>query len=173
MENSANSNPVPNTAFNDTANQMFALADLLKQKKDEKKALEKQTTMVNAEIEALDRQLSDAMTEAECLKFSHGGNTFYLNSRLFAGPKEGMRDEMIKALRKHGYGAIVTETVNANTLASFCKERMIEEAEAAQAVPTAQVESTEGNAGVAEQLPAWLSSVVNTYEKVTVGIRKV
>ena len=37
MENSTNSNPVPNTVFNDTTNQMFALADLLKQKKDEKK----------------------------------------------------------------------------------------------------------------------------------------
>ncbi len=173
MENLINYDAIPEKSFTDTANQMFALADLLKQKKDEKKALEKQTTLVNAEIEALDRQLSDAMTEAECPKFSHGENTFYLSSRLFASPKEGMKDEMVAALKKHGYGAIVTETVNANTLASFCKERMAEEAEAASALPTAPADAAESTAGVAEQLPKWLSSVVNTFEKVTVGIRKV
>jgi hypothetical protein len=45
---------------------------------------------------------------------------------------------------------LVAETVNANTLASFCKEHM----------------------GEAEVMPEWLSEVVSTFEKVSVGIRK-
>lgn len=32
---------------------------------------------------------------------------------------------MIKALKTNGYGNIVTETVNANTLASFVKKQMV------------------------------------------------
>jgi len=39
------------------------------------------------------------------------------------------------------------------TLASFCKEQIAQ-------------------SGEAEQLPMWLSDVVNTFDKVTVGIRK-
>jgi len=93
------------------------------------------------------------MAEAECPNFSHSGATFYLNTRLYASPKAEMKEDMIAALKAHGYGDIVTESVNANTLASFCRELIAE-------------------SGEAEQIPGWLSEVVNTFEKVTVGIRK-
>lgn len=59
---------------------------------------------------------------------------------------------MIAALKANGYGSLVTETVNANTLASFAKERM------------AETETGE--------LPGWLAEVVSTFEKVSVGVRK-
>lgn len=131
--------------------EMFRLADDLKAAKDRKKELEDQVKEVGAHIDELDRQLSDAMAEAECEKFTHSGYTFYLNSRLFASPQAGMKSEMIDALKKNGYGDIVTETVNANTLASFCKEQK------------AQNE---------DELPDWLSDVVSTFDKITVGIRK-
>lgn len=127
------------------------MADELKAAKDEKKELEAKTKEVNARIEELDRELSDAMADAECDKFTRNGSTFYLNSRLYASPAAGGRDALIHALKDNGYGSIVTETVNANTLASFCKEQM-----------TANE----------DELPEWLSGVVNTFEKVTVGIRK-
>ena len=129
----------------------FKMADELKAAKDEKKELEAKTKEVNARIEELDRELSDAMADAECDKFTRNGSTFYLNSRLYASPAAGGRDALIHALKDNGYGSIVTETVNANTLASFCKEQM-----------TANE----------DELPEWLSGVVNTFEKVTVGIRK-
>ena len=119
--------------------------------KNEKKELEAKTKEVNARIEELDRELSDAMADAECDKFTRNGSTFYLNSRLYASPAAGGRAALIHALKDNGYGSIVTETVNANTLASFCKEQM-----------TANE----------DELPEWLSGVVNTFEKVTVGIRK-
>ena len=131
--------------------EIFKMADDLKAAKDEKKELEAKTKEVNARIEELDRELSDAMADAECDKFTRNGSTFYLNSRLYASPAAGGRDALIHALKDNGYGSIVTETVNANTLASFCKEQM-----------TANE----------DELPEWLSGVVNTFEKVTVGIRK-
>jgi hypothetical protein len=131
--------------------EIFKMADELKAAKDEKKELEAKTKEVNARIEELDRELSDAMADAECDKFTRNGSTFYLNSRLYASPAAGGRDALIHALKDNGYGSIVTETVNANTLASFCKEQMIANE---------------------DELPEWLSGVVNTFEKVTVGIRK-
>ena len=133
--------------------ELFDLADQLKARKELKKELEEQVKSVSAEIDALDRELSDAMALAECPSFSHSGSTFYLNTRLFASPKGGMKEDMIAALKEHGYGDLVNETVNANTLASFCKEQIAQ-------------------SGEAEQLPMWLSDVINTFDKVTVGIRK-
>ena len=102
-------------------------------------------------IDRLDLELSDAMAEAECERFSRNGNTFYLNTRLFASPVAGRKDDMIFALKDNGYGDIVTETVNANTLASFVKEQKTLNA---------------------DEVPAWLADVVNIHEKVSVGIRK-
>lgn len=131
--------------------QIFELADQLKEAKETKKSLEAQVKDINSQIEELDFALSEAMAEAECERFSRNGSTFYLNSRLYASPQAGKKDEMIQCLKDNGYGSIVTETVNANTLASFVKEQM------------AQNE---------DELPEWLSDVVSTFEKITVGIRK-
>ena len=131
--------------------EIFELADRLKAAKEQKKELDTQVKSVNAEIESLDAALSEAMAEAEVDRFSRNGSTFYLSSRLFASPAAGRREELLRALKDNGYGSIVVETVNANTLASFVKEQM---------------------AANEEELPDWLSDVVNTYEKVSVGVRK-
>ena len=132
--------------------QIFEMADRLKTLQEQKKDLEAQTKALAAEIAELDEQLSDAMTEAELDRFSRNGSTFYLKSRLFASPASGRKEELFAALKENGYGSLVTETVNANTLASFCKEQL---------------------AANDDELPAWLSDVVSTFEKVTVGVRKV
>ena len=58
---------------------------------------------------------------------------------------------MIAALKANGYGSLVVESVNANTLSSFIKE---------------QREAT------GMDVPEWLGDTVSTYEKVSVGIRK-
>ena len=130
---------------------IFSLADQLKELKDRKKELETEVKSITAEIDRLDLELSDAMAEAECERFSRNGNTFYLNTRLFASPVAGRKDDMIFALKDNGYGDIVTETVNANTLSSFVKEQKTLNA---------------------DEVPAWLSEYINIHEKVSVGIRK-
>lgn len=132
-------------------NKIFDLADQLKDAKDKKKELDAQVKELGAEIERLDLALSDAMTEAECERFSRNGTTFYLNTRLFASPMAGRKEDMFQALKSNGYAELVTETVNANTLASFVKE---------------QKELNN------DEIPDWISSVVSVFEKVSVGVRK-
>ncbi len=132
-------------------NKIFDLADQLKAAKDKKKELDAQVKELGAEIERLDLALSDAMTEAECERFSRNGTTFYLNTRLFASPMAGRKEDMFQALKSNGYAELVTETVNANTLASFVKE---------------QKELNN------DEIPDWISSVVSVFEKVSVGVRK-
>ena len=112
--------------------QIFELADELKSAKDLKKDLEAQVKDVNARIDELDKALSDAMAESELEKFTRNGSTFYLNSRLYASPRAEMKEAMFEALINHGYGDLITQTVNAD----------------------------------------WLAEVVNTHDKITVGIRK-
>lgn len=103
--------------------QIFEMADRLKTLQEQKKDLEAQTKALGAEIAELDEQISDAMTEAELDRSSRNGSTFYLKSRLFASPASGRKDEMMQALKGNGYGSLVVETVNANTLAAFIKEQ--------------------------------------------------
>lgn len=134
-----------------TNQEIFEMADKLKVAKDRKKELDAQIKDVNAEIESLDLALSDSMAEAELERFSRNGSTFYLNTRLFASPAAGRKDDLMQTLKDQGYGSIVVETVNANTLASFVKEQM---------------------AANEDVLPEWLSDVVSTFEKVSVGVRK-
>lgn len=132
-------------------NEIFEMADRLKAAKEHKKELDAQVKEVNAEIEQLDLALSDAMAEQEVERFSRNGSTFYLNTRLFASPAAGRKDELMQMLKDNGYGSLVVETVNANTLASFVKEQ---------------------KAANGDEIPEWLAGVVSAYEKVTVGVRK-
>ena len=134
-----------------TNTQIFEMADRLKNLQEEKKSLKANIKALGAEIVDLDNQLSDAMAEAELDRFSRGGCTYYLKSRLFASPAAGRKEEMMQALKDHGCGSMVVETVNVNTLASYIKE---------------QREAT------GEDVPTWLADYVNLYDKVSVGIRK-
>lgn len=131
--------------------QIFEMADRLKSLQEQKKDLEAKAKDIAAEIADLDAQLSDAMVESDLERFSRNGSTFYLKSRLFASPAVGRKDEMMAALKANGYGSLVVESVNANTLSSFIKE---------------QREVT------GMDVPEWLGDTVSTYEKVSVGIRK-
>lgn len=134
-----------------TNQEIFIMADKLKDAKDRKKDLEAQVKELTAEIEQLDRDLSDAMAEEEVEKFSRNGNTFYLSTRLYASPLAGQKEDLFRALRENGFGELITETVNSQTLSSFVKEQAKENGEV---------------------VPKWIAEVTNVYEKVSVGIRK-
>ena len=136
-----------------SSKEILSLADKLKELRERKSVLEDELKAVTAEIDQTDKTLSDQMAESELDKFSHSGMTFYLKTRLFASPQAGRKEDMFAALRAHGFGDLITENVNANTLSSFCKEQIAQ-------------------SGEAEKLPEWLSQVVSTYEKTSVGVRK-
>jgi len=130
---------------------MLALADRLKALRADKDALAEQTKANNAEIEHTERELSDIMAQEEIQSFKRAGTLFYLTSRTFASPIAGRKADLFDALRAQGHGDIVVETVNPQTLSSFVRERIAENE---------------------DSLPAWLEGVVNTHEKVSVGLRK-
>ena len=80
-------------------NEIFEMADRLKDARDRKSELKEQLKAAEAEISELDLALSDAMAESEVERFSRNGSTFYLNSRLFASPASGRKDELMPRRR--------------------------------------------------------------------------
>ena len=132
--------------------EILKLAEDLRALKLRKEVLDKETKDVSAKIDEVDEKLTSAMTENELEKFTHQGSTFYLKSRLFASPIAGKKEEMIAALKSSGNAALVVEQVNSNTLSSFIKEQR--------------------ELNNCEDVPEYLKDIVQTYEKVSVGIRK-
>jgi hypothetical protein len=61
------------------------------------------------------------------------------------------KEELFEALRTEGYGGLIYETVNANSLSAFVREQISENDDV---------------------LPDWLNGLVNVFEKTTVGVRK-
>ena len=138
---------------------MFQLADELKRLRDLKADLEEQVKDVNAQIDEADYRLSELMAETETQNFTRAGTMFCLTSKTRASAVAGRKDELYAALKEQGYGDLVYETVNANSLSSFVKERMEETAEA--------LGGDDGDA-----LPGWLMGLVNVFDKVSVSVRK-
>ena len=60
-------------------------------------------------------------------------------------------EQLHEALRQNGYGSLIHETVNANSLSAFVKEQIAENG---------------------DELPDWLKGLVNVFEKTTVTVRK-
>lgn len=133
-----------------TADDIFSLADRLKDLKQHKKELESEIKALNAEIEETEAKLAELMLEEEMQNFTRNGRIFYLNTKVYASAVAERKAELYKWLKENGYGDLVYETVNANSLAAFVREQLEE----------------------ADELPEGLAEMVNVFEKTTVGIRK-
>ena len=130
---------------------MFEFADKLKNLKERKAELAEETKANNAEIEQAEFQLSQLMASTETQSFQRAGTLFYLTTKTYASANKEQKDELFDALRNEGYGSLITETINANSLSAFVKEQMSEND---------------------DEVPAWLAEKISTFEKVSVGIRK-
>ena len=139
-------------------NRVFELADELKALRDRKDALEAELKQVNMDIDNVDELLSGLMLDTETQNFTRAGTMFCLTTRIRASAMEGMKDELFAALRSEGFGDLIYETVNANSLSAFVKEQIAENAG----------ESFDDD----DSLPAWLDGLVNVFKKRTVGVRK-
>ena len=133
-----------------TADDIFSLADRLKDLKQHKKELESEIKALNAQIDETETQLVELMIEEEMQNFTRNGQMFYLNTKVYASAVAERKAELYKWLKENGYGDLVYETVNANSLAAFVREQLEE----------------------ADELPEGLAEMVNVFEKTTVGIRK-
>ena len=136
---------MPDTAM------LFELADQLKDLRDAKKDLEQQLKAINAQLEEKDNALATAMAESETQNFTRSGTMFCLTNTTRASAAAERKKELFDALRSSGFGDLIYETINANSLSAFVKEQIAENM---------------------NTLPDWLDGLVNLYEKATVGIRK-
>ena len=130
---------------------LFEWADKLKALRDRKEELEAELKQVNMDIDNADWHLSNLMAETETQNFTRAGTMFCLTTKTRASARAGQKDELFAALRGEGYGDMITETVNANSLSSFVKDQIAENGDA---------------------LPDWLDGLVSVFEKTTVGVRK-
>ena len=130
---------------------MFDLADELTALRDRKETLEAELKQANADIGNTEWHLATMMADTETQNFTHAGTMFCLTTKTRASATAGMKDALFDALRAEGYGDLITETVNANSLSSFVKEQIADNDDA---------------------LPGWLDGLVNVFEQTTVGVRK-
>lgn len=130
---------------------LFEWADKLKALRERKDELEAEIKQINMDIDNADWHLSNLMAETETQNFTRAGTMFCLTTKTRASAKAGQKDELFAALRGEGFGDMITETVNANSLSSFVKEQIAENGDV---------------------LPDWLSGLVSVFEKTTVGVRK-
>ena len=130
---------------------MFELADELKALREEKADAEEALKRINAQITDTDERLSALMVDSETQNFTRSGTMFSLRTQTRASATAGRKDELFAALRAEGFGDLITEQVNANSLSAFVKEQTTENADV---------------------LPGWLDGLVNVYEQTTVSLRK-
>ncbi len=135
----------------DNSEKMFELADRLKALRDEKKDAEQRVKELNAALNETDAALAQLMTDTETQNYTRSGKMFYLTNTTRASATADRKDELFEALRAEGYGGLVYETVNANSLSAFVREQISENDDV---------------------LPDWLEGLVSVFEKTTVGVHK-
>ena len=137
--------------MDEAVKRMFTLAEELKNLRDSKKETEQRVKEINAELDKVERELADLMAGTETQNFTKSGVMYSLTVKNRASAVAERKDKLFDALKKNGYGDLVYETVNANSLSAFVNE---------------QVAQNEDN------LPAWLEGLVNIYEQAKVSVRK-
>ena len=132
-------------------NRIFTLADELVALRKQKNTLEERLTEVGKQINSVDYRLCELMTETKTQNFTRGGLQFILTNKTRASALADAKEDLFNALRARGYGDLITETLNANSLSSFVKE---------------QIEQND------ERLPYWLDGLVSVYDRVSCTVRK-
>jgi hypothetical protein len=136
----------------DTDNKLFILADKLMSLRGLKEELEEQAKDVGRQINSVDFALCEAMTESKTQKFTRAGLQFILTNKPKVSSTAENKDDLITALRARGFGELVTEVVNPQTLQSFVREQMTLNDEI---------------------VPNWLDGLVSVYERISCTVRKV
>lgn len=130
---------------------MYELAEKLKVLRKKKKDAEQRFKDINAEIDKTEYALVQLMAETETQNFTRAGTMFSLTTKTRASAVAGHKDELYSTLKENGFGDLVYETVNANSLSAFVKEQIAENQ---------------------DNVPDWLNGLVNVYEQTSVSVRK-
>lgn len=130
---------------------MFELADQLRLLRDQKNEAEQALKAITEKLEEVEYKLSEVMAETETQNFTRSGIMFYLTTKTRASAVAGSKEKLYATLKQRGFGDLVYETVNANSLSAFVKEQIGENE---------------------ETLPGWLAGLVTVFDKTTVAVRK-
>lgn len=130
---------------------MYELAERLKTLREEKKEAEQRAKDITAAADEVEQELVSIMADTETQNFTRAGTMFSLTHKTRASAAADRKDELYAALKAGGYGDLVYETVNANSLSAFVGEQIAENGEA---------------------LPEWLDGLIHVYEQTKVSVRK-
>lgn len=132
---------------------LFTLADRLRELRAEKDDYTAMLKDVNTEIESAERELTDAMAQAECPNFTRGDKQFIITTTTRWSPEADRKEELYAALRDNGYDHLFT--VNAQTLGSFVREQV------------AETEDANGET----HIPEWLDGLVKSYDDIGITMK--
>jgi len=127
------------------------LADKVAELRERKDALSAELKEINETLDDAEKDLIAEMVAEDMPKFMRNGRTFYLSVNLRASIKADRKEDCFAWLKANGYAALVQESVNVRTLASFVKEL------------------TEDGG---KPLPDILGNMLSVYEESKVNIRK-
>jgi hypothetical protein len=130
---------------------MFTLADQLRDLKERKKELAELTTECSGGIEKTEQALVELMIQEEMQNFTRNSRQFVLTTKTYASARAERKQELFIWLKSNGFGDLVQEQVNAQSLAAFVREQQ-----------------EEGGG----ELPSDLLELVNVYPKTGISIRK-
>ena len=130
---------------------IMELADELAEARDRVAALKDELSEANAKLEELDAQLAERMLDEETTSFARHGRKFVMRETVRASAVPERKTELFDALRANGYGDLIYETVNANTLSAHVKD---------------EIDARMG------ELPEYLDGLVNVFRKTTIAVSK-
>lgn len=133
--------------------EVSVLARALIVAKGEAEALDESLKAKKEEVGYLERELWNAMVDGGLDKVTVDGVSYRPEIKVHGSiDKEYGEDTAFAALREHGFGGLIKETVHPGTFGAFVREQI------------------EGNDG--ENLPGWLAAFVKVYREHRIATRR-
>jgi hypothetical protein len=134
-------------------NNLFILADKLRNLREEKDDHTAILKEISSEIAETEAELVAAMVDEEVPNFTRGDKQFVMTTKTHWSPEKDRKEDLYAALKETGHEELFT--VNSQTLSSFVKE---------------QIEETADENGETS-IPDWLSGLVTSYDNTGITMR--
>lgn len=130
-------------------NNMMGYADKYRELRDKKSEMEFAVKKVNEELQIVERDLIQSMTDNECDGFKRNGKNYIMMTKEYPSAVVERKAELYDIMKSQGFEHLFT--INSNTLSATIKEL---------------------KGCNDDQLPEWLNGLVKNTEKVSIQLRK-